>query len=354
LISTDVLSEGLNLQDAAYILNYDLHWNPVRLIQRFGRIDRLNTLHREIFALNFLPDPKLEQHLGIEQTLRERISEIHESIGEDSPILEPDEQLNQKAMYAIYEGDGKALESFEEAEDEYDSLGIQAAEDFIRKLQREEPEFMEKIKTLPNALRTARNLSWPQEQDSALSQIKEKPAIFFFGKAAEFQKLYLADAAGRIIAEDQMAATAAIRCSKEEPAAQLPRNYNSLVEKLRAQFEKAFAEHLVAGGLPHRLSPPARRALDEIQKVFAEAKDEQEKNKLGDLGKLFRLPLEARTEAELRDWRRTISNEPRINVERLTDIAFSCKLEDLRAEQARHKSVQKESVPMIICTEALI
>jgi superfamily II DNA/RNA helicase len=91
LISTDVLSEGLNLQDAAYILNYDLHWNPVRLIQRFGRIDRLNTLHREIYAFNFLPDPKLEQHLGIEQTLRERISEIHESIGEDSPILEPDD-----------------------------------------------------------------------------------------------------------------------------------------------------------------------------------------------------------------------------------------------------------------------
>ena len=132
LISTDVLSEGLNLQDAAYILNYDLHWNPVRLIQRFGRIDRLNTLHREIYAFNFLPDPKLDQHLGIEQTLRDRIAEIHESIGEDSPILDPDEQLNEKAMYAIYEGDGKALESFEEAEEEYDSLGIQAAEDFIR------------------------------------------------------------------------------------------------------------------------------------------------------------------------------------------------------------------------------
>jgi superfamily II DNA/RNA helicase len=354
LISTDVLSEGLNLQDAAYILNYDLHWNPVRLIQRFGRIDRLNTLHREIYAFNFLPDPKLEQHLGIEQTLRERISEIHESIGEDSPILEPDEQLNQKAMYAIYEGDGKALESFEEAEDEYDSLGIQAAEDFIRKLQREEPEFMEKIKSLPNALRTARNLSWPQEQDSALSQIKEKPAIFFFGKAAEFQKLYLADASGKITAEDQMAATAAIRCSKEEPAAQLPRNYNSLVEKLRAQFEKAFAEHLAAGGLPHRLSPPARRALDEIQKVFAETKDEEQKSNLGHLRELFRLPLDARTEGELRDWRRTISEEPKVNVERLTDIAFSCKLEDLWAEQARHKTAQKESVPMIICTEALI
>ena len=354
LVSTDVLSEGLNLQDAAYILNYDLHWNPVRLIQRFGRIDRLNTLHREIYAFNFLPDPKLDQHLGIEQALRDRIAEIHESIGEDSPILEPDEQLNEKAMYAIYEGDGKALESFEEAEEEYDSLGIQAAEDFIRKLEREEPEFMAKIKRLPNALRTARDFIWPQSQDSALSQLKEKPAIFFFGKAAEFQKLYLADDNGKVIAEDQMAATAAVRCSKEERPAQLPGNYNSLVEKLRAQFEKAFAEHLAAGGLPHRLSPPARRALDEIQKMFTATRDEEEKNKLAHFRELFRLPLDARTEGELRDWRRTISDEPKVNVERLTDIAFSCKLDDLWAEQTRHKSVQKESVPMIICTEALI
>src|SRR5256885_10007242 len=137
---------------------------------------------------------------------------------------------------------------------------------------------MAKIKRLPNALRTARDFIWPQSQDSALSQLKEKPAIFFFGKAAEFQKLYLADAQGKTIAEDQMAATAAIRCSKEERPAQLPANYNSLVEKLRAQFEKAFAEHLAAGGLPHRLSPPARRALDEIQKGFTAIKDESEKN----------------------------------------------------------------------------
>jgi len=58
--------------------------------------------------------------------------------------------------------------------------------------------------------------------------------------------------------------------------------------------------------------------------------------------------------AELRDWRRTISDEPQVNVQRLTDIAFACKLDDLWAEQTRHASVQKESIPIIICTEALV
>ena len=297
LIATDVLSEGLNLQDAAYILNYDLHWNPVRLIQRFGRIDRLNTLHQEIYAFNFLPDPKLEQHLGIKQTLRERIAEIHTSIGEDAPILEPSEKLNEKAMYAIYEGDGKTLETLEEAEDQYDSLGIQAAEDFIRKLEREEPEFLAKIKNLPNALRTARKLEWPFPAESVLSKLKTKPAIFFFGKASEFQKLYLADADGNILVEDQMEAIAAIRCQPEDPASALPPGYNALVEKLRAQFEKAFADHLAAGGLPHRLSPPQRKALDEIQKAFTAATEEEAKNKLAHLRELFRLPLDARAES---------------------------------------------------------
>jgi len=261
LIATDVLSEGLNLQDAPYILNYDLHWNPVRLIQRFGRIDRLNTVHKEIYAFNFLPDPKLEQHLGIRQTLRERIADIHSSIGEDTAILEPDEKLNEKAMYAIYEGDGKTLETLEEAEDQYDSLGIQAAEDFIRKLEREQPELFGKIKGLPNALRTARRLEWPMPEDSVLSKLKTKPAIFFFGKASEFQKLYLADAEANILIEDQMEAIAAIRCLPEEPIVKLPSGYNMLVEKLRAHFEKAFAEHLAAGGLPHRLSKFKRRSM---------------------------------------------------------------------------------------------
>ena len=354
LVATDVLSEGLNLQDAAYILNYDLHWNPVRLIQRFGRIDRLNTLHKEIYAYNFLPDPKLEQHLGIEHTLRDRIAEIHSSIGEDAPILEPDEQLNEKAMYAIYEGDGAALEAFEEADENYDSLGIQTAEDFIRKLQRERPDFIERIERLPNALRTARILPWPPTDDSALSKLEKKPTIFFFGKAAEFQKLYLADEAGNVLVEDQMEALAAVRCSEEESAAKLPTGYNALVEKLRAQFEKAFSEHLAAGGLPHRLSPPARRALDEIQKAFTATNDEEAKAKLAHLRELFRLPLDARAEGELRDWRRTISDDPQVNAERLTDIAFSCKLEDLWVEQSRHKATQTESVPKIICTEALV
>ncbi|MBI5197061.1 MAG: helicase, partial [Nitrospirae bacterium] len=86
VIATDVLSEGLNLQDCDKIINYDLHWNPVRLIQRFGRIDRIGTEHDAVYAFNFLPETELERNLGLRQKLANRIQEIHDTIGEDAAI----------------------------------------------------------------------------------------------------------------------------------------------------------------------------------------------------------------------------------------------------------------------------
>ena len=98
VIATDVLSEGLNLQDCDTIINYDLHWNPVRLIQRFGRIDRIGSDHDTVYGLNFLPETGMDKYLGLRQKLQNRISEIHTSIGEDSAILDPSEQINEEAQ----------------------------------------------------------------------------------------------------------------------------------------------------------------------------------------------------------------------------------------------------------------
>ncbi|MFO7865422.1 MAG: C-terminal helicase domain-containing protein, partial [Candidatus Aminicenantes bacterium] len=101
LISTDVLSEGLNLQDCDKIINYDLHWNPVKLIQRFGRIDRIGSEYDEIFGFNFLPETALDRNLGLHDIVHRRIQDIHDTIGEDAKILDESEQLNEEEMYAI-------------------------------------------------------------------------------------------------------------------------------------------------------------------------------------------------------------------------------------------------------------
>ncbi len=75
LVATDVLAEGLNLQDCDKIINYDLHWNPVRLIQRFGRIDRIGSDYDKIYGFNFLPETGLDKNLGLKEKLHNRIQE---------------------------------------------------------------------------------------------------------------------------------------------------------------------------------------------------------------------------------------------------------------------------------------
>ena len=87
LICTDVLSEGQNLQDAGILINYDLHWNPVRMIQRAGRIDRLGTNFDELFIYNCFPEEGLETLLGLVSRLQKRIATIDREVGLDASVL---------------------------------------------------------------------------------------------------------------------------------------------------------------------------------------------------------------------------------------------------------------------------
>jgi len=80
ILSTDVLSEGQNLQTAKYLINYDLHWNPTRMIQRAGRIDRIGSPFKEIFVYNFFPEDELEELLKLVEILQNKIADIDNSI----------------------------------------------------------------------------------------------------------------------------------------------------------------------------------------------------------------------------------------------------------------------------------
>ena len=100
LFSTDVLSEGQNLQDCGNIINYDLHWNPVRMIQRNGRINRLGTTHSIINIYNLVPNDELEQYLGLIENLQRKIDTISISIGNDTSILGEDiSSVSYKGIY---------------------------------------------------------------------------------------------------------------------------------------------------------------------------------------------------------------------------------------------------------------
>jgi len=87
LIATDVMSEGQNLQDCGNLINYDLHWNPTRMVQRAGRIDRLGSLHATLNIFNMFPERALEELLGLVQRLTAKIDIINQSGFLDASVL---------------------------------------------------------------------------------------------------------------------------------------------------------------------------------------------------------------------------------------------------------------------------
>ena len=86
LISTDVLAEGVNLQQARHIINYDMPWNPMRLVQRHGRIDRIGSQHSRVFMRTFFPADRLDALLGLEERISRKIAMAAASVGVVTPI----------------------------------------------------------------------------------------------------------------------------------------------------------------------------------------------------------------------------------------------------------------------------
>ena len=91
LIATDCISEGQNLQDCDYLVNYDIHWNPVRIIQRFGRIDRIGSKNEVIQLVNFWPDMDLDEYINLKARVETRMKiSIMTSTGDDD-LINPEE-----------------------------------------------------------------------------------------------------------------------------------------------------------------------------------------------------------------------------------------------------------------------
>jgi superfamily II DNA or RNA helicase len=92
LIATDCISEGQNLQDCDYLINYDIHWNPVRIIQRFGRIDRIGSQNDSITLVNFWPDVTLDAYINLKQRVESRMQISNMASTGDDNILNTDEK----------------------------------------------------------------------------------------------------------------------------------------------------------------------------------------------------------------------------------------------------------------------
>ncbi len=90
LIATDCISEGQNLQDCDYLVNYDIHWNPVRIVQRFGRIDRIGSTNKHIQLVNFWPNLELDEYINLENRVRNKMVMLDLSATGDDNLISPE------------------------------------------------------------------------------------------------------------------------------------------------------------------------------------------------------------------------------------------------------------------------
>ena len=102
LIATDCISEGQNLQDCDYLINYDIHWNPVRIIQRFGRIDRLGSTNKKIQLVNFWPTEDLNKYINLKDRVEARMAMVDLAASGADNLLDPDQLealVNEELTY---------------------------------------------------------------------------------------------------------------------------------------------------------------------------------------------------------------------------------------------------------------
>jgi len=334
LISTDVLSEGLNLQDCDKIINYDLHWNPVKLIQRIGRIDRIGSENDVVWAFNFLPETELDKALGIKDILQIRIQEIHDTIGEDAAILDESEQLNEEAMYAIYEGKAGQLSLFEE--ETKDFIDLNEAEEMLRQMRSEKPEEFQRIEELRDGIRAALETSFKGH--------------YVFCQAGRFQQLFLADSEGNIISRDMAQAINSIKCSALEPVRKLPSGYNSKTMEIKRRFAEDVKHMRTERSQTLSLTQAQKYTLRELG-IFFKRADDNTKGQINILEQAFRLNQSPAVNKKLNYLRRNgVVGEDLLK--NLIAIYYEHSLSE-RTNQ-RTGAADSEETPRIICSEALV
>ena len=220
ILSTDVLSEGQNLQSAKFLINYDLHWNPTRMIQRAGRIDRIGSPYKEIFVYNFFPEDELEELLKLVEVLQNKIIGIDKAVGLDQTIL--GEEIHPKVFGIIRRIKGKDERLFKELEADLfggGELFYQPLKDFLKDKGVEE---LEKI---------------PFGVFSGLKKEKISGIFFYYEYGNDFHFWYLYDIKTGIMLTSKTDILEFIKCRQDEPRI-MPSFFEQVYEANRVVLEE--------------------------------------------------------------------------------------------------------------------
>ena len=177
VVTTDVLAEGVNLQQARHIINYDLPWNPMRLVQRHGRIDRIGSHHTEVFLRCVFPDDRLDDLLGLEERLHRKIAQAAASIGVGDVLPNQAAQADINFTETREEIERLRNENPELFERGGTARGVLSGEQFRQELRQalEDADLADQIKSLP----------WGSGSGMAVSSPDGRPGYVFCARVGD-------------------------------------------------------------------------------------------------------------------------------------------------------------------------
>lgn len=217
LITTDVLAEGINLHRANVLVNYDLPWNPTKIMQRVGRINRVGTEFDRIYVFNFFPTSQSAKHIPLEDRILEKLQAFHDTLGEDYKYLSDEEIVSPQKLFSDL---SKNLD--EDTEDstnpELKYLAI------IRKIRDNDVDLYNQIKRLPLKARSAKK--YDVEKNSTLT----------FLKNGALKSFYITDIFGTKQLSF-MEAVNILECKPDEEKLSIDSDYYNQLEQNKFEFE---------------------------------------------------------------------------------------------------------------------
>jgi len=253
LVATDVLSEGQNLQDCGVVVNYDLHWNPTRMVQRAGRIDRIGALHDVLWIYNVFPEAGLERLLGLVASLNRKIAAIDQAGMLDASILgEVVHPQNFNTLQRIADEDNAVLAEQEALADLVSNEFLLAT---LRDVLANNPELVD----LPDGIH------------SGLEKRDCRGLFFYFtapdgapgGGRRHYWRYY--DAVTDAIHGNRYDIAAAIRCGPEEPRVLGQADVFAIQERVIADILRSVQHQQALEAAPKTVDPLQQQVIVALQ-----------------------------------------------------------------------------------------
>lgn len=180
LVTTEVLSEGVNLHRSNIVINYDIPWNPTKLMQRIGRVNRIDTPFDKIYTFNFFPTAKTDSEIDLTKIARSKIETFFTLLGGDSSILTEGEPISSHELFdKLFSKDTIIGEKDEESELKYLKI--------IEDIRDKQPDLFEKIKHLPKKARAAKSFN-PE-----FKNISQSNSLLTYFRKGRLMKFYISN-----------------------------------------------------------------------------------------------------------------------------------------------------------------